>query len=67
MAGPFGARNVLLQQIHGIIQQNERRRNILGQLQDVERRLLEATEKSRKLSLDRYLQSLQHMSYTEYQ
>ena len=60
-------RQAFLQQIQGIISQNERRRNILGQLEDVERRLLEATEKSRKLSLERYKNSLKCICYEEYQ
>ena len=62
----FDPRNILLHQIRDIITQNARRRHILGQLGDIERRLLEATEKSRKLSLKRYVQSLEQTSHESY-
>ena len=34
---------------------------------DIERRLLEATEKSRQLSLRRYIANLQNLTHSEYQ
>ena len=53
-------------QITEILSTNARRRNILGQINDVERRLLEATRRSRELSLKRYIASLKHEQHDTY-
>ena len=56
----------MLRRIREVVHQNEHRRNILSQIGDIEQRLLEATKRSRQLSLQRYFDSLQHMRYEEY-
>ena len=38
----------------------------MGQLNDIERRLLDATQRSRQLSLKRYIASLQNHKHAEY-
>mmetsp|Transcript_28570 Transcript_28570/g.35347 ORF Transcript_28570/g.35347 Transcript_28570/m.35347 type:complete len:285 (+) Transcript_28570:441-1295(+) len=60
-------RDHLVNQIRSMISQNSRRRNILSQLGDIERRLYEATQKSRQLSLKRYVQSLKEHRYKDYE
>lgn len=56
----------MLNQIRDMINQNSRRRTILNQLGDIERRLFDATTKSRQLSLKRYIKNLSHMKHSEY-
>ena len=60
-------RTELVNQIRSMINQNARRRNILSQLGDIERRLYDATQKSRQLSLRRYISSLEQQKYGNYE
>ena len=57
----------LIDHIQHMFAQNERRRQIITQLDDFERHLVEATNKLQKLLLKRYLKSLTNLKFEEYQ
>ena len=66
LRGQEGARNVLLNSIRSIIDQTSHRRDLLSQLNDTELRSLDATQRSKELSLRQYINSLKKYRHAEY-